>query len=121
MAPRYDVVLQKQNTRDGAQKDLIGSQEGDKDRSGALFSLGQRTDYQEYGLKNTRRYHGLIATVIMAHTKNPLRTVMYRGNSAAMSFPAGKEFSKMEEKMAQYTKQAAMKKQPALHMFQRCY
>jgi hypothetical protein len=30
-----------------------------------------------------------------------------------MSLPAGREFSKIEEKMAEYVKQAAMKKQPA--------
>ena len=38
---------------------------------------------------------------------------MYLGNKAAKSLPAGKEFSKMELKMAEYAKQAAMKKQPA--------
>ena len=33
---------------------------------------------------------------------------------AAMSLPAGSEFSKIEENIAEYAKQAAIKKQPAL-------
>jgi len=45
-----------------------------------------------------------------AQMKKPLHTVKYLGNRAAMSFPAGREFSKMEEKMAECAKQAAMKK-----------
>lgn len=61
-----------------------------------------------------RRYHGLIANETTAQMKNPFRTVRYFGNRAAMSFPAGKEFSKMDEKTAEYAKQAAMKKHPAL-------
>jgi hypothetical protein len=32
--------------------------------------------------------------------KNPFLTEMYFGKRAAMSFPAGNEFSKIEEKMA---------------------
>lgn len=47
-----------------------------------------------------RRYHGLIRKLITAQMKKPVRTVIYFGKSAARSLPAGREFSKMEEKMA---------------------
>ena len=33
--------------------------------------------------------------------KKPLRTVRYLGKSAATSFPAGREFSRIEEKIAE--------------------
>lgn len=64
-------------------------------------------------LAEPRRYQGFMAKDITAQIKNPLRTLRYLGKSAAMSFPAGREFSKMEEKIAEYAKQPAMKKQPA--------
>jgi len=64
-------------------------------------------------LAEPRRYHGLMAKDTMAQMKKPLRTDRYFGNRAAMSFPAGSEFSKIEEKIALYAKQAAMKKHPA--------
>jgi hypothetical protein len=60
-----------------------------------------------------RRYHGLMMNETAAQIKKPLRTVRYLGNRAAMSLPAGREFSKIDEKMAEYPKQAAMKKHPA--------
>ena len=47
------------------------------------------------------RYHGLMAKEMTAQMKKPVRIVMYFGSSAARSFPAGSEFSKIEEKMAQ--------------------
>jgi len=40
--------------------------------------------------------------------------VIYFGKSAARSFPAGSEFSKIEEKMARYANMAAIKKHSAL-------
>ena len=48
-----------------------------------------------------RRYHGLMMNDTAAQTKKPLRTVKYFGNKAAMSLPAGREFSKIDEKMAE--------------------
>jgi hypothetical protein len=36
-----------------------------------------------------------------AQMKKPLRTDRYFGKRAAMSFPAGSEFSKIEEKIAE--------------------
>ena len=48
----------------------------------------------------TKRYHGLIAKETIAQIKNPFLTVRYFGNKAAISFPAGSEFSKIEEKIA---------------------
>lgn len=47
------------------------------------------------------RYHGLMANDMTAQMKKPLRMERYLGKSAAISFPAGREFSKMEEKMAE--------------------
>lgn len=48
-----------------------------------------------------------------AQIKTPLFTVMYFGRSAARSLPAGREFSKMEEKITQYANISAMKKHSA--------
>lgn len=48
-----------------------------------------------------RRYQGLIANEMTAQMKKPFLTVRYLGNRAAISFPAGSEFSKMEEKIAE--------------------
>lgn len=59
------------------------------------------------------KYHGLMAKDTTAQMKKPFRMVMYLGNKAARSLPAGNEFSKMEEKIAQYTNMSAMKKHPA--------
>lgn len=64
-------------------------------------------------LAEPRRYHGLIAKEIIAQMKKPLRTEIYLGKRAAISFPAGREFSKIDENIAEYVKQAAIKKQPA--------
>jgi len=52
-------------------------------------------------LAEPSRYQGLIANEMMAQMKKPLRTERYFGNSAAMSFPAGSEFSKIDEKIAE--------------------
>jgi hypothetical protein len=52
-------------------------------------------------LAEPRRYQGLIAKLTTAQMKNPFRTERYLGKSAAMSFPAGREFSKIDEKMAE--------------------
>jgi hypothetical protein len=38
---------------------------------------------------------------MIAQMKKPLRTDRYLGKRAAMSFPAGREFSKIEEKIAE--------------------
>lgn len=59
------------------------------------------------------KYHGLIAKLITAQMKKPFRTVRYLGNRAAISFPAGSEFSKIELNIAEYEKQAAIRKHPA--------
>lgn len=64
-------------------------------------------------LAEPSKYQGLMAKETTAQIKNPLRTDRYLGKRAAMSLPAGREFSKIEEKIAEYAKQAAMKKQPA--------
>ena len=64
-------------------------------------------------LAEPSRYQGFMAKEMTAQMKKPLRMERYLGKRAAMSFPAGREFSKIEEKMAEYVKQAAMKKQPA--------
>lgn len=48
-----------------------------------------------------RRYQGQTAIESTAQMKKPLLTVMYLGASAAMSFPAGMEFSKFEEKIVE--------------------
>ena len=48
-----------------------------------------------------RRYQGQIAKDKIAQMKKPLFTVMYLGARAAMSFPAGMEFSKIAEKMVE--------------------
>lgn len=61
-----------------------------------------------------RRYQGFMANEMAAQMKKPFCTVKYLGNKAAMSFLAGSEFSKIEEKIAEEEKQAAIKKHPAL-------
>ena len=43
------------------------------------------------------RYHGQMAKDSTAQMKKPRLTVIYLGARAAMSFPAGIEFSKIEE------------------------
>ena len=48
-----------------------------------------------------RRYHGLITNEMTAQMKKPFRIVRYLGKRPAMSFPAGREFSKIEEKIAE--------------------
>lgn len=48
-----------------------------------------------------RRYQGLIAKEMTAQMKKPFRTDRYLGKRAAMSFPAGREFSKIDEKIAE--------------------
>ena len=58
------------------------------------------------------KYQGLMAYEMTAQMKNPLFTVMNFGKSAARPLPAGREFSKMEEKIAQYANTSAMKKHP---------
>ena len=52
-------------------------------------------------LAEPRRYQGLMAKEMTAQIKKPLRIVRYLGKRAAISLPAGREFSKMEEKMAE--------------------
>ena len=47
------------------------------------------------------KYQGFIANKITAQMKKPFRTVRYFGKRAAISFPAGREFSKIEEKIAE--------------------
>ena len=47
------------------------------------------------------KYQGFIANEITAQMKKPFRTVRYFGKRAAISFPAGREFSKIEEKIAE--------------------
>ena len=47
------------------------------------------------------KYQGLMAKLTTAQIKNPFLTVKYFGKRAAISFPAGREFSKMELKMAE--------------------
>ena len=51
-------------------------------------------------LAEPSKYHGLMAKEMTAQMKKPFRTVRYLGKSAAMSLPAGREFSKMDEKIA---------------------
>jgi len=48
-----------------------------------------------------RKYQGLIRKVMMAQTYMPFRTERYFGKGAAMSLPAGSEFSKIAEKRAE--------------------
>lgn len=48
-----------------------------------------------------RRYQGQMAKERIAQMKKPRLTVMYLGARAAMSFPAGMEFSKMAEKIVE--------------------
>jgi hypothetical protein len=59
------------------------------------------------------KHQGLIVYEMTAQMKNPLFTLMNLGESAARSLPAGREFSKMEEKIAQYANMSAMEKHPA--------
>ena len=48
-----------------------------------------------------RRYHGQMAKESTAQMKKPRLTVMYLGARAAMSLPAGIEFSKIAEKIVE--------------------
>ena len=48
-----------------------------------------------------RRYQGQMAKERTAQMKKPRLTVMYFGARAAMSLPAGMEFSKIAEKMVE--------------------
>ncbi len=52
-------------------------------------------------LAEPSRYQGFIAKLTTAQIKKPFRTVRYLGNRAAISFPAGSEFSKIEENIAE--------------------
>ena len=48
-----------------------------------------------------RRYKGQMAKDSTAQMTNPRLTVIYLGASAAMSLPAGMEFSKIAEKIVE--------------------
>jgi hypothetical protein len=61
--------------------------------------------YEDKNVINTeaveRRYQGQMAKDRTAQMKKPRLTVMYLGASAAISFPAGMEFSKIAEKIVE--------------------
>lgn len=61
-------------------------------------------------LADPSKYQGLIRIVTIAHTNMPFLTSKSFGKSAAISLPAGRLFSKIAEKIAEYAKQNAIKK-----------